>query len=223
MKDLTTISSAEVIYNEEETKKATQWDNFYYDDPTFFSIFTAKFGGYNFFITACCPIEYNLIFKQNWNHILVRPTANETPSYEVMSKISSIFFKDDELCMQVIPKRCNYVSAEPYTLHLWNMVTPCNFQIDEAISETRLKTKCKNGVYVRFDSLGNRYIAIISDNYWPSWLELVNIKEEFFGTDVDAVIINRSFEKDIEMFSSSCKIVLIWDATCVELPDKLLV
>lgn len=223
MKDLTTISTDEVVLDEEATKKVLQWEDFDFQDPTYLSIFNAKFGEYTFSITACWPIEYNLVFKQNWRHILVRPNFEAIPSYEVMSKIASVFFEDNELCMQVIPKRCNYVSNEPYTLHLWNMISRCNFQIDEAISETKVETNCKNGVYVRFDSLGNRYIAIISDGYWPSWLELVYIKEEFLGTNVDAVIINRGFEKDIEMFSGSRKIVLIWDATDVDLPDKLLV
>lgn len=223
MKDLTTISTNEVVYNEMATKKVLLWEEFDLQDPAYLSIFDAKFGNDTFSITACWPIEYNLIFKENWQHILVRPNFEATPSYEVMSKIASTFFNKDELCMQVIPKRCNYVSNEPYTLHLWNMVSRCNFQIDEAIYQTRLETNCKNGVFVRFDSLGNRYIAIVTNGYWPSWLELVHIKEEFFGTNVDAVIINRGFEKDVQIFSGSRKIVLIWEATDVDLPDKLLV
>ena len=103
------------------------------------------------------------------------------------------------------------------------MVSRCNFQIDEAISKVRIETHCKNGVHVYSDSLGNRFIAVISTGYWPSWLELVHIKEELFGTDVDAVIINRGFQKDVKMFTGSRNIVLIWDASDVTLPNKIYV
>jgi len=227
MRDLAaTVSTNEIHFNEEVTREklSIKLDDDW-NDPSFFSVFDANFDAEHFSVTAHIPMEHNLVFHENWQHVLVRPDAKDTPSYDVMSKIATAFFKEEanEYAMQVIPKRENYVSREEYTLHLWNLPAKApDFQIDEALQKA-ISHYIGNTFYVSYDSLGNKFISIISETNWPSWTEIVQTKEWIFGTDSDAILINRGFEKDIQAFEGKLKVVLIWEASRVQLPPSFLV
>ena len=46
-------------------------------------------------------------------------TPIQTPTWEQMCKMKEIFWKDDEVCMQLHPKKGEYVNNHSYCLHIW--------------------------------------------------------------------------------------------------------
>ena len=57
-------------------------------------------------------------FGGGWEHLSVS-TPTRTPSWEEMQKMKEIFWNDDEVCMQLHPKKEDYVNNHPYCLHIW--------------------------------------------------------------------------------------------------------
>ena len=53
-----------------------------------------------------------------WEHLSVSH-KNKIPSWECMNEMKEMFFKDDEECFQIHPKKDNYVNNNEYTLHIW--------------------------------------------------------------------------------------------------------
>ena len=53
-----------------------------------------------------------------WEHVSVSHT-NRIPSWETMCEIKDMFFNDDEVVMQLHPKKENYINNHKYCLHLW--------------------------------------------------------------------------------------------------------
>lgn len=52
-----------------------------------------------------------------WLHVsLARP--HKLPTWEDVARVKSVFL-GDELCVQVLPPRRQYVNVHPYCLHLW--------------------------------------------------------------------------------------------------------
>ena len=222
MKDLTKIKTAEIWVDEKSTQDALSREHEDVRYPELTSVFSGNINGELFSITANIPAEYNATFKKAWAHLLVRPVFDMTPSYMAMSKIADTFFNENEYAMQVIPKRSDYISREEYTLHLWsfNKHNP-SFLFKEVCS--LLDQKIEKTTMVSRDSNDNRYLAIVGDN-WPSWEQLVQLKETHLGTEVDAVIVNRSFAEDTKLLTNGKKVVIIWEVTEEDfLPDSFLV
>lgn len=57
-----------------------------------------------------------------WDHVSVS-RVDKTPSWEEMCFIKGIFFKDDEVAMQLHPAKKDYINQHPYCLHLWRPQT----------------------------------------------------------------------------------------------------
>jgi len=53
-----------------------------------------------------------------WDHVSVS-LADRCPSWDEMEFIKRLFFKDDEVVIQIHPALKNYKNAMPYCLHLW--------------------------------------------------------------------------------------------------------
>ena len=49
-------------------------------------------------------------------------TPIKTPTWEQMCKMKDIFWKDDEVCMQLHPKKEEYVNNMKYCLHIWRPI-----------------------------------------------------------------------------------------------------
>lgn len=62
----------------------------------------------------------NVIFSigDGWDHVSVS-LKDRCPTWEEMHRIKKIFFRDDEVVIQIFPKEENYLSHHPYCLHLW--------------------------------------------------------------------------------------------------------
>ena len=49
-------------------------------------------------------------------------TPIKTPSWEQMQMMKEIFWKDDEVCYQLHPKKEDYINNMPYCLHIWRAI-----------------------------------------------------------------------------------------------------
>ena len=53
-----------------------------------------------------------------WNHVSVS-LENRTPTWDEMCFIKDLFFDAEELCIQMHPKRSQYVNKHRHCLHIW--------------------------------------------------------------------------------------------------------
>ena len=58
-----------------------------------------------------------------WDHVSVH-VSGRCPTWEEMCVVKELFFKDDEVVMQLHPAKKDYVNCHPFTLHLWRPQTP---------------------------------------------------------------------------------------------------
>lgn len=70
-------------------------------------------------------LEKALHFKFSWGagfeHLSVS-TPIKTPTWEQMCRMKDIFWGDNEVCMQLHPKKEDYVNNMPYCLHIWKPI-----------------------------------------------------------------------------------------------------
>lgn len=229
MKDLTTIETRNIMFNSQLTILRLAMMPKEWRSRKYVSDYTGWFAeNAIYIISAVIPlVTYQDGTKEEWDHVIVRPVIdiNEIPSYEVMSQISEAFFEQGEFAMQVIPRRENYVSIEPYTLHLWGMKDECSFDFEVILKEieaVNLESEKDMVIKEGCDSRGNKCLAIITKVTWPTWDEVVQIKEKYWGDKMDAILVNRSFQEDVQQFEKY-KVILLWDAASVKLPPKDLV
>lgn len=68
----------------------------------------------------------------NWEHVSVTihtqngELVKRCPKWSKMCMIKELFFEDDEVVMQLHPKKEEYINNHPYCLHLWK---PQNIEI----------------------------------------------------------------------------------------------
>ena len=67
--------------------------------------------------------DLHFIFSKGlgWEHLSVS-TPVKTPTWEQMCKMKEIFWGDDEVCMELHPKKEEYVNMHPYCLHIWKPI-----------------------------------------------------------------------------------------------------
>lgn len=58
---------------------------------------------------------------QGWEHVSVS-TDKRCPTWEEMSKIKDLFWRDDETVIQFHPPKDQHVNIHNYCLHLWRRV-----------------------------------------------------------------------------------------------------
>ena len=82
-------------------------------------------------------IDKALHFIFSWGcefeHLSVS-TPVKTPTWEQMCFMKDIFWNEDEVCMQIHPKKENYVNIMTYCLHIWKPIskeipTPPNIMV----------------------------------------------------------------------------------------------
>lgn len=70
-------------------------------------------------------IDKALHFMFSWGcgfeHLSVS-TPIQCPTWEQMCKMKDIFWRDDEVCMQLHPKKEDYVNCMDYCLHIWKPI-----------------------------------------------------------------------------------------------------
>lgn len=82
------------------------------------------------------------------------------PSWEQMCLIKDVFWREDECCMQLHPKKEDYVNNHPYCLHIWR-------PIDKDIpTPPSIMVGLKNSYT---DEEFNDIIKLIDNNELPNW------------------------------------------------------
>jgi hypothetical protein len=61
------------------------------------------------------------IDKGDWQHVSVS-LSNRCPTWEEMSLVKNLFWEEEEVVIQIHPKKSENVSNHPYCLHLWRYV-----------------------------------------------------------------------------------------------------
>lgn len=56
-----------------------------------------------------------------WEHVSVSHN-NRIPSWEEMCIIKDMFFEDEEVVMQLHPKKSEYINCNVFCLHLWKPI-----------------------------------------------------------------------------------------------------
>lgn len=55
-----------------------------------------------------------------WDHVSISPMKkSHTPSWDEMCDLKDMFFREDEVVMQLHPAKSQYVNNMPNCLHLW--------------------------------------------------------------------------------------------------------
>ena len=57
-----------------------------------------------------------------WDHVSVH-VDGRCPTWEEMCEVKELFFKDDEVVMQLHPAKSDYINCHQHTLHLWRPQT----------------------------------------------------------------------------------------------------
>lgn len=78
------------------------------------------------------PFKMNVIAScgGGWDHVSVS-FKNRTPTWKEMCAVKDLFFKDDEVAMQLHPPKDDYVNEHQFCLHLWR---PQTFQERELLT-----------------------------------------------------------------------------------------
>lgn len=86
-----------------------------------------------------------------WEHVSV-DGRSKCPTWELMCKIKDMFFKDDEVCMQLHPAKENCINNAEHMLHIWhplesNIPLPPEIMVGiKGISEAECKAACSIAV-----------------------------------------------------------------------------
>jgi hypothetical protein len=72
----------------------------------------------NKFARTGAPLKVIACSDSGWEHVSVS-LPNRCPTWDEMCFIKDLFWSDDEVVMQLHPRRADYVNNHPYCLHLW--------------------------------------------------------------------------------------------------------
>ena len=79
------------------------------------------FGGTFYDKKTRCNLNFIMSWGAGFEHCSVSmPTR--CPSWEQMCVMKELFWKDDEVCMELHPAKDNYVNNHPYCLHIWRPI-----------------------------------------------------------------------------------------------------
>lgn len=57
--------------------------------------------------------------ESGWEHVSVSPYKGKMPTWNDMCEIKDIFWNDEEVVIQIHPKKSEYVNVKDNCLHLW--------------------------------------------------------------------------------------------------------
>lgn len=76
-----------------------------------------------------------------WEHVSVS-CESKVPTWDIMCQIKDMFFKEDEVVMQLHPAKDEYINNHPNCLHLWrpiNQTIPTPPSIMVGVKELNIK------------------------------------------------------------------------------------
>ncbi len=87
----------------------------------------ASYGNNGAFTFLRSGVQFAIIASDGagWEHVsvhLIKAGKPETPSWEDMCFVKSLFWDEDDCVIQYHPAKSQYVNLHPNTLHLWRPV-----------------------------------------------------------------------------------------------------
>ena len=83
--------------------------------------------------------EYRVMASDGmgWEHCSISigelgKSQKRCPTWEEMCHIKNLFWDEDDCCIQIHPKKSEYVNLHPFVLHIWK---PTNQEIPQPIKE----------------------------------------------------------------------------------------
>jgi hypothetical protein len=64
---------------------------------------------------------YHIIISDglDWDHVSISLDKKRCPKWEEMCWVKDLFFDDDEMVIQIHPKKIEHINNSEYCLHLW--------------------------------------------------------------------------------------------------------
>lgn len=160
----------------------------------------------------------------NWEHVMLNlEEQKRCPTYEEMCILKETFWTEDEIAIQVHPKKSDYINKCQYALHLWRnkTITPqAEARLKRRISGVYCEAKQCNSEHGKEIFLSkHRVLVIFCGKDWLSWEEVCKIKQKYWEPEEAAVQFNVSPELDC----NEEHMILLWDASDFDLPAKELV
>lgn len=91
---------------------------------------SSKFGNSGAFAIPVGVISHRNLYiiasdQAGWEHVSVHADDGKarTPTWAEMCGVKELFWGDDDVVMQLHPKKSEYVNFHPNTLHLWRPTT----------------------------------------------------------------------------------------------------
>ena len=159
--------------------------------------------------------EFHLFTKKGWEHISIVVhdkfplPANRIPSYEEMVRFKNVIWNNYEVCIQVHPKKSEYVNANPYCLHIWKL-TGENYEDASIIKDfiTSFPANTSKSPHVDYLQIaGKKYVIIAGPGRWLSWDEMCEIKNQYFDPEEPAV--QYHFSKAFDLNSKYIMVVCV--------------
>lgn len=79
------------------------------------------FGGSYYDVKTNKTLNFIFSWGCGFEHLSVS-TPSKCPTWEQMCTMKEIFWQDDEVCMQLHPKKSEYVNNHNYCLHIWRPI-----------------------------------------------------------------------------------------------------
>jgi len=70
---------------------------------------------------AIDPLNFIFSVSDGWEHLSIS-TPTRCPTWEEMQFMKEVFWRDDEICYQLHPKKEDYIDNHPYCLHIWRKI-----------------------------------------------------------------------------------------------------
>lgn len=164
------------------------------------------------------------VIRDYWEHVFLDlRKSDRCPTYEEMCRLKQYFFNENEIALQIHPKKSEYVNACQHRLHLWRKVTMTALQeellrrkITKVYDEAR---KLFSGERKEIFLAEYKVLVIFCGDDWLTWEEICKIKQQYWEPEEVAVQFNISPEFDL----NSEHMILLWDGADMVLPPKNIV
>ena len=165
--------------------------------------------------------EFHLFTEKNWEHISIvvhdNPVlpANRLPTYEEMVTFKNVIWDNYEVCIQVHPKKSQYVNINPFCLHIWKKAGE-SYKESEMIKSLIKAFPSNASTSIHVDHLqidGKTYVVVAGPNRWPTWDEMCKIKTQYFDPEEPAVQYHLS-----KAFDLNQKYIMVLASAPQELP-----
>ena len=122
-----------------------------------------------------------------WEHVSCSLTYRY-PTFREMKEVRKLLFEDDEIVIQYHPPKEKYANVAPYCLHLWQYKDDKfklpNFNKTPAYTYNLVLVSGKVLIVYEYEKSDEwTRVRVTSQNGWPNWYELGEVKKAIFGDD----------------------------------------